>query len=59
VHYVKGAGPLALGNFYRNFFCSEKQMFLGEKAFCFKTEIKMPTFQGAEHNLNEGPDMSK
>jgi len=39
-------------------FCSEKQIFLGEKAFCFKTEIKISTFQDAGHNLNGAPDMS-
>jgi len=51
VHDVNGAGQLALGNFYR------KNVF-SEKAFCFKTEIKISTFQDARHNLNGATDMS-
>jgi len=32
---------------------------MGEKAFFFKTEIKIFTFQDAGHNLNGDSDMSK
>jgi len=32
---------------------------MSEKAFSFKTEMKISTFQDADHNLNGDCDMSK
>jgi len=46
--------------FYRkkSFFNQKKAIFLGEKAFFFKAEMKIFTFQGAGHNLNNAPGMA-
>jgi len=35
-----------------------ENIFFAEKAFCFKTEIKISAFQDAGHNLNGSLDMS-
>jgi len=60
VQELNGVGPLiALCYFIeKNFFDQKKQIFLGEKAFFFKIEIKISTIQDAEHNLNGVLDMS-
>jgi len=39
----------------RNLFDQKKQIFLGEKAFLFKTEMEISTIQDGEHNLNGAP----
>jgi len=60
VQDVNGAGSLAFCDFYRKniFFDQKNHIFLGEKAFFFKTEIKTSTFQDAGLNQNGAPDMS-
>jgi len=55
-----GVGPLVLCKYYKKIFLiRKKQIFMGEKAFFFKTEMKISTFQDAGHNLNGVHNMSK
>jgi len=46
----------AICNFCRKKIHQKKQYFLGEKAFFFKSEMEISTFQDAGHNLNGAPD---
>jgi len=39
-------------------FNQKKQIFLGEKAFLFKTEMEISTIQDGGNNLNWGSDMA-
>jgi len=54
----KWAGPLAICCFIEKSLNQKKQIFLGEKAFFFKLEMEISTFQDAGHNLNVPHDIA-